>query len=266
MSDETPVIYVVYGRERGESETPHLQGYCELNSRIGLRALKRLLPNRCHLEVTRGSLEENQIYCKKQGDVFEEGTPGSGQGARTDLLSVKEDIDAGLTESAIADKHFGQWVRYSKAFQKYRALKTEVDRNWKTFVTVLWGETGTGKTRYVHDKETDIWSPGDFQWFDGYRGQEVVLIDDYRGEYPIQFLLKLLDRYPMQVPVKGSFVKWSPRRLYITSNVNPEDWYRNVDGRTQAALKRRLEEVTYIEDPLFDDIVLERRVDGVLLE
>lgn len=257
-SQQDIVAYLVCGKELGEQGTPHLQGYIELNSRRGMRHLKGLLGRRVHVEIARGSLQSNQDYCKKEGDYFESGTPIPSQGTRTDLLSVKEDLDAGMQEDAIAEKHFSAWVRYSQSFQKYRALKSAKDRSWKTKVFVLWGETGTGKTRYVYDQIGDnqrIWVPGDYEWFDGYTGQEIVLFDDFRGEYPIQFLLKLLDRYPMSVKIKGSFTKWCPKKIYITSNVSPEDWYLNIDQRTRAALLRRIDNSEYVEVPLYADII-----------
>lgn len=172
---------------------------------------------------------------------------------------IKEKLDNGATDKDIADEHFGSWVRYSKAFQQYRTLNLQ-DRNWKTIVHVLWGRTGTGKTRFCVDQtmNSPYWSPGDYQWYDGYNGQKIVIFDDYRGEYPIQQLLKLLDRYPMNVPIKGGFVKWSPTKIYITSNLPPSDWYPNSDGRTRAALMRRLDNVEQIETPIYDDIILFR--------
>lgn len=166
-------------------------------------------------------------------------------------------LDQGASDKSIADQHFGSWVRYSKAFQAYRTLNIK-ERTWKTITHVLWGRTGTGKTRFCMNQVMDsqYWSPGDYQWFDGYSGQSIVILDDYRGEYPIQFFLKLLDRYPLNVPVKGSFVKWCPKKVYITSNVPPQDWYQSADGRTRAALLRRLEKVLKIDLPIYDDIFL----------
>lgn len=166
-------------------------------------------------------------------------------------------LDNGATDKEIADQHFGSWVRYSKAFQQYRTLSLQ-DRTWKTIVHVFWGRTGTGKTRFCTQQimNSQYWSPGDYTWYDGYHGQRIVILDDYRGEYPIQQFLKLLDRYPMTVPIKGSFVKWCPTKIYITSNVPPSDWYPTSDGRTRAALMRRLELVEHVTEPLFEDITL----------
>lgn len=236
-----------------------------------MRKIKELICSQVHLEPARGSLASNQAYCKKEdAEPFEEGSPIPSQGHRTDLDSVRIAINEGKDDEHIADNFFGQWVRYSKAFQSYRALKKSLSRSWKTKVFVLWGKTGTGKTRYVFDQvgdDQELWSPGDYEWFDGYQGQEIVLFDDFRGEYPVQFLLKLLDRYPMSVKIKGSFTKWCPRKIYITSNVDPQDWYRDIDQRTRAALQRRIDAVHFVEVPLYHDIIVTRdeRLDEINL-
>lgn len=54
--------------------------------------------------------------------------------------------------------------------------------------------------------------------FDGYCGQEIAIFDDYRGEDgTFNSLLRITDRYHMQVAVKGSTTWWHPRIIIITS-------------------------------------------------
>lgn len=269
--------YLVYGHETGESGTHHLQGYVEWSKKISLKSLKKHLgTKRIHLEKANGSLDQNQAYCKKEGGVvFEDGTPMRpvgqldhqledlfistpncincyAQGKRNDLLEIKDLLDKGASQAVIAEQHFSKWVVYRRSFQAYTALKMK-DRYFKTIVIVLWGLTGTGKTRYVWDQVQDrtIWCPGDYQWFDGYEGQDIVLLDDYRGEYAIQMLLKLLDRYPMSVPVKGSFRKWSPKKIYITSNLDPHGWYPDAHHESIKAMFRRFTAVEHIMENLY---------------
>jgi hypothetical protein len=174
------------------------------------------------------------------------------------LDDIKEELDRGVTADDIAETHFSKWVIYRRSFEAYLTRKY-TPRNWKTKVHVLWGITGTGKTRFAHDSigVNTWWSPGDFLWFDGYKDNQVVIIDDYRGEYPLPLFLKLLDRYPMRVPVKGGFTNWCPRKVYITSNVEPKVWYSMADSRSVDAMLRRLDIIQFIDKPLYDDITIE---------
>ena len=116
---------------------------------------------------------------------------------------------------------------------------------------VYHGKTGAGKTRSVMDNvddPEDIYIHPGGQWFDGYDGQPIVLFDDYAGsEFKLQYLLKLLDRYPMQVPVKGGFVSFVPQEIYITSNLDPNDWYKNAHQEHVSAMFRRFTNVVNFE-------------------
>lgn len=253
LASQDSIQYLIYGQEVGANGTPHLQGYLETTTKKSLSSMKKLIGSRFHLEAAKGTAAQNKEYCTKEGGtIFEEGSPMS-QGKRSDLDVIKKEIDEGASYRNIADNHFGKWVIYRRSFQEYMTLKI-TPRSWKTKVIVYWGKTGTGKTRKCHELADGAWTPGDFIWFDGYNGHESVIIDDYRGEYPLPMLLKLLDRYPMQVPIKGGFVTWAPKTVYITSNVEPKDWYCLVDERSHAAFMRRLDEINEVQEPLFSDI------------
>lgn len=121
------------------------------------------------------------------------------------------------------------------------------DREDPPYVTVLHGPTGSGKTRRAFEHDPELWSYPGSGWFDGYYGQATVLFDDFSGsEFKITFLLRLLDRYPMQVPVKGGFTWWAPEQIFITSNLSPDRWYPNAHIEHVRALQRRFSEVTLV--------------------
>ena len=54
-------------------------------------------------------------------------------------------------------------------------------------------------------------------WWDGYKQHECVIIDDFYGWIKYDDLLKICDRYPYQVPVKGSFEQFTSKYIWITS-------------------------------------------------
>lgn len=123
-----------------------------------------------------------------------------------------------------------------------------VKRDWVTEVLVFWGRTGAGKTRLVHELATDLYIHPGGAWFDGYDGQADVLFDDFGGsDFRLPYLLKLLDRYQMTVPIKGGFVQWAPRRIFITSNIDPNNWYSGAFIEHQAALRRRITGIRHFE-------------------
>jgi len=107
---------------------------------------------------------------------------------------------------------------------------------------VFWGDTETGKSRrawgeaglhaYSKDPRT--------KWWCGYQGQEHVVIDEFRGTIDIAHLLRWLDRYPVTVETKGGAKSLVAEKIWITSNISPDQWYPDLDPETLNALKRRL--------------------------
>lgn len=113
---------------------------------------------------------------------------------------------------------------------------------------VYWGRTGTGKSRLAWERAGTDAYPKDprTKFWDGYQGQLHVVVDEFRGGIDISHLLRWLDRYPVIVEIKGSSVVLKATSVWITSNVNPEDWYPLLDNETKQALLRRLT-ITHFE-------------------
>lgn len=142
------VFYFCYGREVGESGTPHLQGYVAFEKRRTLATVKRLL-RRAHWECARGISQQNKTYCEKDCDagnpLFELGQLPSGQGRRADLDEIKELLDDGASELDIAEQYFGKWCQYRRSFQAYIVFKNFLVRRLDLRVICLEGPTGVGK-------------------------------------------------------------------------------------------------------------------------
>lgn len=241
------VQYIIFGREVGESGTPHLQGFISLIDKRRLGQVRKLVSTRAHLEIARGTPIQAAEYCKKDGDFEEHGTIPKGRGNRSDLDALHEAIKDGQTVAQIRDTFFSSYLRYYKAIEK-TVLDLATPRTWETEVVVFWGKTGTGKTRRVFDYHdySAVYIHNGEQWFDGYSGEDVVLFDDYNGsEFKLTYLLRLLDRYPMKVPIKGGFVNWKPKIIYMTSNKDPNtEWYTNCTQEHKNALMRRIKTIT----------------------
>lgn len=242
--------YIVWGREEGENGTPHLQGYVSLTKKRGLRFIRNFISNRAHFEVMRGTPKEAADYCKKDGDYDEFGELPIGQGRRSDLEAIANQIKAGATLREIAETNPAAVIQFGTGIIRLKQ-HCRPERDGPPEIWVLWGKTGTGKTRRVWEfaNVDELWvHPGD-KWFDGYDGQAAALFDDFDGSwFKISFLLRLLDRYPMQVQVKGAYAWWVPKTIYITSNIHPNDWYPNALEEHKRALMRRLTQFGHIEE------------------
>ena len=73
LEDNLECRYIIYGKEVGESGTPHLQGFVSFVNGMSLSAVIKKLPG-CHVEIVR-NLPAAIEYCKKDGDFTERGVP-----------------------------------------------------------------------------------------------------------------------------------------------------------------------------------------------
>lgn len=244
--------------ECGEhAHTRHVQAYVEFVHPVRPSFLKRLLP-RAHIEKRRGTAREAWDYCSKdrtrvEGWKVEVGSPppsGAG-GTRTDLRVAVALVQSTGRVRPVAEQYPIVYIKYFKGLEKYCEMlaKPRSGQN-QPVVLVFYGRPGTGKSRHAHDHYPDaFWVPiqqGRTTWFDGYTGQSAVIFDDYNGELPVQHLLRILDRYPLRVPVKGGFIDLldTTTHFIFTTNYMPDAWY-NWEGReeTKRALLRRITEV-----------------------
>lgn len=231
------VRFLVFQEEIGDTGTPHVQGYVILKKKVRMTQAKSHLPGRPHMEIRKGTHQEAKDYCTKSdsrrpGSVPVMAGDEPAPGARNDLVSVKARLDAGASDMEIADEFFGQWVRYNKAFTKYRGMRL-ANRTEPTHTTVYWGPPGTGKTRAAFDEAGPdaYWLPkpnGSRVFWDGYEGQEHVVIDEFFGWMPRDLMCRLCDRYPFRVETKGGSVPFVAKKIWITSNSPPSGWWPRV--------------------------------------
>lgn len=252
LKDMPDLTYALFQAEK--VTTLHYQGYIEFSKLKRLTQLKRSHPT-LHWERRKGSQKQAIDYCRKEESRFagpyEWGTPSeSSQGARTDLSTAISSLKSGGIRALAADAPEAL-VRYSRGLLFLDSLT--VPPKPAPEVILLFGPTGTGKTRCFYDGETPDQRYAapvtDGLWFDGYYSHEAVLFDDFNGRLSkmgLAHLLRLLDRYDLQVPIKGGFRWFVPKRIYLTSNFHPRDWYDYSARMEQyAALKRRFHRVMW---------------------
>lgn len=260
------IRYIVCQGEEADTGTPHYQGYMEFTREVNLGTLRRY--KQMHYERRRGSRVQARNYAMKDetrvAGPWEAGEwKTGGQGARTDLIAFRDAVKAGGNKRKMIDDHPLAMARYPRFYATIRSTIRPV-RTEDLRVRLNYGTTGTGKTRYAFDTYPDLFeipiSNGTL-WFDGYDLHKNVLFDDFCGaasKVALDNTLKLLDRYPRQVPVKGEYTWWLPTNIVVTTNIHPRNWYNWENRENQYdALRRRITEVyVYVqnEEPLETDV------------
>jgi len=238
--------FVIEGKEHApKTGKKHYQGYVVFEHARSLSSMKKVCGS-AHLEVARGTAEHNIKYCSKEGSVLELGERPIGQGKRSDLEELVDHFKTGGDIVGAIEMHPGTAVRNWTNLSKLETLFA-AKRDWKMDVRIYWGPPGTGKTRAVWDEfgVANVYAKPKNKWWDGYLGQDVVLIDDFDPDYShdlaFDYYLTLLDRYPMTVEVKGGTASFRSKTIVFTSNFDPKSWFEGRKNRE--AFFRRVTEI-----------------------
>jgi hypothetical protein len=115
---------------------------------------------------------------------------------------------------------------------------------------IYWGVTGSGKSTraYQEAKEDGVYfKSSSNKWWDSYRGEKNVIIDEFQGKVSIDHLLRWVNWLPCLVETKGGTVPLLATTFWITSNVNPRAWWDNVPKAQEEAFARRITSEVYFD-------------------
>jgi len=232
--------FLIVGNEIApETKTLHHQGYIMFKSSMSFNSVKAKLPTGSHIEVAKGSPQQNIAYCSKESIFYEFGDRPK-MGKRNDIIAVKEAIAEGHGMRHIIDltNSYQSW-RAAEFVLKYK----ERERNWKPVVKWYYGPSGSGKSKQAYSECKDPWtSLNDLQWWQGYDAHEHVILDDFRSHHcSFSTLLRILDRYPFVVQNKGGSRQLLARLIIITTCRHPLNTYNTTEDVSQ--LIRRIDEI-----------------------
>lgn len=253
------LIYAVFQKEVGEGGTPHYQGYVEFSKALRFNAAKRVIHATAHIETRRGTRAQARDYATKD-DTRVDGPWECGnwreaaQGRRVDLEAAISTLNENRNLNVVARNHPREWIRFHRGFESLFARTQPTRPIAPIEVVLLYGKTGTGKTRAAFEEHPDLYRKApDTRWFDGYESQPVLLLDDFAGrasKMSLSYLLQLLDIYPIDVEVKGSYRPMLVRKIIVTTNIHPALWYDYTNRQEQQdALLRRFTQIFYFPKP-----------------
>jgi len=232
--------------ELGAGGYLHWQAVVAFDKKSSLPVVTRTFGTGIHAEISRSAAATEYVWkddTRVPGTQFE-------LGVRPVKRNDPHDWDR-IWSMAVAGELMS--IPAQIRVQSYRTLRSISSDHAKPIgmertCEVFWGRTGTGKSRraweeagndaYTKDPNTKFWC--------GYSGQEHVVIDEFRGRVDVSHVLRWLDRYPVNVEIKGSSCPLAATRFWITSNVDPRCWYPDLDPESLAALLRRFNIIHYV--------------------
>ena len=256
--DSADMDYLVYQKERGAEGTEHYQGFVIFKCRKRMQGAKSYIGPTAHMEQTKGTSQQASDYCKKTDTQIEPPleygeVPVSNQGKRNDLQVI---LDAIKTNNPCLEemKDTAAYVRNYNCLERYQQQQQE-PRRFKPLVYWIYGKTGVGKSRWVNDNELDLCvADVHNSFFLQYDNEEAILFDDIRSTtFHFNYLLRLLDRYPMKINIKNGMRVFNSKRIYITCPWNFTKLFEDVNDENLDQLKRRITRVIHMDGTtLFD--------------
>lgn len=264
------MVYWCMCDEVGENGTYHTHVFMALDNASAFNTVQKRFKG-AHIELAQGTSQQNRDYIRKEGkwekdkkketnlpETFEEygEMPHERPGARTDLTDLYDMIRSGMSDFEILDEcpqymfnmdkveRARQIVRENKFKNSFRQLE----------VTYVFGATGTGKTRGVMEqygyenvyRVTDYLHP-----FDGYKGQDIIVFEEFRSSLRVEDMLNYLDGYPLTLPSRYNNKVACYTKVFIITNIDLNEQYIGVQKEhyeTYSAFIRRIHSVKKYTD------------------
>ena len=262
--------------EGDECETLHTHIFIYRRGAFAWQQINNLFQD-CHRENCYGTPAENRAYVLKDGEKFNKQENGhysyvdsngklhegvnfsdtffesgecpvehQGKSGVSDLIVGM--IRDGATNDEIIDEVSSAYKDLEK-IERVRSMYRDKKfmSTWRDLeVVYIFGKTGTGKTRGVMERYgyencyrvTDYKHP-----FDTYDGQDVLIFEEFRGGLKHGDMLNYLDGYPLKLPCRYFDRQACFTKVYILSNLPPDEQYMNIDKESRKAFWRRINRV-----------------------
>lgn len=250
--DEGKATYIAYGKEvcpTTKKEHHQMWVYFKQQKGTGKRSLnqigKLITGVGSHTESMKGSLDSNEAYCSKEGTYTCHGDKPK-PGRRVDLEDVVNDIignkrsvDEITLENPMLYQQYGRTLSKVEDITLRKRFRTEMTEG-------IWyhGPTGGGKSHQAFegfDPDTHYVKPLEDEWWDGYTGQETVILNEFRGQLKYSEMLSLTDKWPHYVRRRNREpAPFLAKRVIVTSSKHPATLYEKAgeDDHCSQLLRR----------------------------
>lgn len=182
--------------------------------------------------------------------------PEERQGERNDLAALYEMISAGKSNYDILEEQ-PDFIAQLERMDRVRQIIQE--ENFKEVfrkleVLYLFGDTGSGKTRSVMERYgyANVFRVTNYKHpFDQYKGQDVIMFEEFQSSIPINQMLIYLDGYPVMLPCRYSDKVACYTKAYILSNIPLKEQYPDIQDyspETWKAFLRRIHKVQVFQN------------------
>ncbi len=266
LSKMKSVIYWCMSDEIGDEGTYHTHIFLYSASGLRFSTLQNKFSG-AHFDMAKGTCLENRDYVFKEGkwlnsdksetnmrDTHREygEVPIERPGKRNDLDDLFDMIRNGMSNFEIIENNPTYMMHIDRIERVRQTVRDDEYKNkWRDlFVTYVYGSTGAGKTRTIMEKYgyenvyrvTDYLHP-----FDSYKGQDVVIFEEFRSSLRIGDMLKYLDGYPVELPARYLNRVACFTQVYIVSNIDLRAQYPDIQDYEIETWNAFLRRINYVQ-------------------
>jgi len=251
--DKTTMLSLTYQTEIcPTTQKEHFQGFIQFKIPYSIKdAQKQIGLGKVHLEQRCGSVQQAYNYCQK----LDSRKPGSepqhynilgepawthsrqpGQHWRVQVIQYHLKQGKCL-QDLTDDPHVGDYA-IGRIRADFQVCSPPQSYSGTRHSYAVYGPGGTGKSELIkgvayrlqnkYNWSTYTYSNPSYDkiWFEDYRGEEIMLIHEYKGSFPFEYFKQLIDHGALSLPYKGGSRKSNIHLILIASNYPPCHWYK----------------------------------------
>lgn len=162
------------------------------------------------------------------------------------LDALQRDLhNRSLSVRDIYQRNFEMAMAFSGKLERYRTQIQNGEKREKTKVYAFIGRPGTGKSHTAHEMFPNAyWKTDSEDYWEGYNGEENVVLDEFTGWLPFTTFARICDKYPYLMKVKHSSAYCGFKTIVVTSNRYPHEMYDESikEAESSSAKKRKIKQ------------------------
>jgi len=253
LQDIVDIQYACIGQELHIDGARHLHILVSSKKKLTVRNQKffDLLGHHGNYQTARDSDDVRKYVMKEDLHPLEHGQYIGNNQSHVQKIAMENKILLSKPLHELVDTgevSLHNYTKLSNAINQYKLDKVEVKDYQPRRCLWIYGDTGIGKSRYVRTTYPQLhYSKAMNKWWDGYKQETVVLIDDFdsMGACLGHYLKIWADCYSFNAEVKGATIVPVFDTLIITSQYLPKDIWATgqnnskMDWELVKAIQRR---------------------------